>query len=218
MVLLLLNDPQTDFVASLEEKVAGSKYEDRRMVKALENLAKRNYDLHDFYTQLCLLDNAWTMKYLAKKVGRKDLINSADSFLIDYNPFHSFNPVVKGMAYLQAMEDTDSIKELDYIIDGAHHYLGDDDYSDRMEVILEDFYMQKRNYLEREFRYRKKVTSEIFQLTRKGDNLIKEWKLSEASYLYKRASELAKYQLGDNELAEGLEEKFKHVSQKLLKK
>lgn len=225
MILELVSDPETDIVSALELKcwdgMLGKFENDPRVHNALEALGDKVYDLYSdqrVSDQMAFLDDAWVSAYLMDNVGRSKDAQAIRANLLSYfDPFQSYNPVTKGLAYCEAIENACSVDQLlatvrrmDCSIKGSEAPI-----LQKLYCFLNKIAEMRLTYFKRSA-YAVKVLKDINSLIDEGDALARNWDISEASYRYKRAAELAEYHLENYELAKKLENRLKDLEPELL--
>ena len=230
MLLGLIEDPRTDIIGALEAKLETSSlvakfHEDTRVHSALKAWAAERYDLEpslrNMHNQFRYLDDAWVMTYLMKHVGQSRLADATRSiFHKGYDPYTSYNPVVKGFAYCEAIESAASTVELEDISASMVFHVGqsDDSVLRRVFPVLKGLYDKKHSLLKRREMWLMGCQSEIDLLVKEGDSLTLDWNFSDASERYSRASEIARYHLNDPGYAEELQTRMKSITDRMLDK
>lgn len=221
MLLELVNNPETDIIAALERKVdAGTtKFgQDSRVQRALNTLAGASYNIipgfNNLYNHLAFLDNVWVLTYLLKSTGNIQKAEQLNAELHrDYNPFNCFNPVTKGFAYCNAIEEAGSVKKLATVVDSMDFYAGksEDPLLKRMYPFLSKISEKRRVEVENEEKHLRIIAHEIAGLIVEGDRLAQEETHFEAAKKYEEAAKLAQDQLHDEALADFLYSRQKGV-------
>jgi hypothetical protein len=223
MLLKLLDNTETDIISALEQKCAKGEAavsfaQDPRVRNALIGLANYSYEyVHggcnfDFVEYL---DDVWVASYLLKEIGDSGQADELRGELLRYfNPFTSYHPVTKIFAYCEAIEDAETVVALEGVVEGMNSCLSDSelDIIKRAYPTLQRISDRKRAYLEKKEEYENAVSEELFDLVWEADDLVKNWDFSEASEKYRRAEELAKYQLRDDILANWIHDRMQEVA------
>jgi hypothetical protein len=221
VILELISSPETDIVSALELKcwdgLLGKFEQDARVHNALNVLTKSSYEIKA-RTAASFLDDAWIASYLMKAVGRKQEADEARCNLLDhYDPFQSYNPVVRGLAYCEAIEEAYSVDQLLRTVNCM-----DKDIKDSQGPILQTMYCfltkiaeVRLPYLQRSD-YAVRILNQINSLITEGDDLARMWQLTEASDKYDRAAELAEYHLENYDLAQKIKSRLKDLEPELV--